>query len=184
MSKIRTSFVLPDSSVQFDTTATNPGLQQREVFVPLTSDGVAVRTAAQAATSVTSSTTAFASATPSSTYQFSSAIDMSMYNVASVEYLITVAESGKTTNFKAQWSNDGSNYFNEPLGVNGASGGSEASNNLEYSINLAARVVNVGMDTTRRDGEQISRKAKYLRFALKSDATSGKASVIVTPINN
>lgn len=184
MSVQKVAIVLDDGVAQFTTTSSDPQSSRRDTQIPLTEDGSAVRVSSGGGAFV-STQTSRAAATLTASYVTSTSIDLSGFNSASVEYRVVIAQAGQTANVKAQWSNDDTNYWDEPIWFNPTQAGTDAGNSLEVSSAMSDRVVNIALDNARSVGERFYREARYLRFSAKAGGvTTATLAIFVTPLNN
>lgn len=189
MSQIKTAIALADAQLQFVSTSSDGRNRQDAVMIPLTPGGEAVRVASVGSLA-SSSTTVLNAVVPSSgTYTNSTAtIDLAAYNAVTLTYVISKAESGKVVTLKPKWSIDGTNFYDEPVEVSGATAGTDAAGTLLYTVSLAGRVVSLAMDNLSQGKiERFNRLARYMKIAYAGNATAttgGTITVVARPMNN
>lgn len=127
------------------------------------------------------STVSYASATPPASYTATTAVESTNYNALIAKIEVAVAEAGKVATIKPQWSDNGTDWWDEPLAVNGVQSGTDAGGNLEYAENHASRVLSLALDNARFTAIRFNRMARFMRFQVKSDATTGEIEITVTP---
>lgn len=186
MSNIRTALALADGVKQVvtDDTAPASALTNQQTYVPLTADGTAVRVTTTGGGS-SSTTTSRTAAVLTGSYVTSTAVDLAGANGASVRYTVATATPSDVASVKPQWSNDGTNYWDEPVSVALGTSGTDVLGTLSVTYNYASRVLQIAMDTNRSLGERFNREARYIRFAAKGGgSTTATLAIFVTPINN
>jgi len=188
MSQIKTAIALADGQLQFVASSSDGRNRQDAVMVPLTPGGEAVRVANSGSVSSTTTTLVNAVVVSTGTYtDNTTALDLLNYNSVTVVYKVALQEAGKTATVKARWSVDGTNFYDEPVAVNGATAGTDALGTLLYTVGLAGRVVSLALDTTGQGKiERFNRLARYFKVAYAGNATAttgAKLTVTATPMN-
>ena len=99
--------------------------------------------------------------------------DLANYNNVRVRYYAgNQGHAGMTNYCKNQWSDDGSNWYDEPVLVAGAVSGGEA----PYAVN--SRVLQIGASNaanTQLYGERLNRLDRWFRVAMKASSAESTA---------
>lgn len=170
MSLIRTAVRLADAELQYDALATAPSRHQREVFIPLTPNGDAVRVSTSGA-APGAATVIRASAVLTASYVGSTAVDLAGASAVVVRALVTVTNAAEVFSLKPQWSIDNSAWSDEYVL------GNSTISSTENQFTPYSRVIQIDASAANDYIEKYNRVARYFRIAVKSTATTAKLSL-------
>lgn len=170
MSIIKTAVLLADGSPQYEAAETSSASHRREVLIPLTADGMAVRVNTAAGSAPAAAVVIRAAAVMTNAYVGSTAVDMVSASSVVIRALVTVTAS-ETISMKSQWSIDGTLWSDESALVLGTA------TSTEQPYTYLSRVIQIDASAANSYIERYNRMARYFRVAVKSTGTTAKLSL-------